>query len=273
MDIAIVVSKKDQAGLNIKRCLLDLFEFKKTDSKFDGNDVYEFEGIRLYTAEQESIYCDNVDLLPAEMIVFATKHQSASGIHSLSVHSPGNWGTAEFGGSDKKLCVAPASYLKAAMIALAKNAAELKYEIIQECTHHGPYITKPCFFIEIGSAVEEWTNRQAGEVIAETIIEVLQSELPKARAAVGIGGLHHTPNFKEIVLISDIAVGHVCPKYNLPFLNKEMLLQAIEKTVEKVEFIVVDWKGLGTEKERVVELVKQVASEKNIEWMKTRELK
>ncbi len=273
MDIAIVVSKKDQAGMNIKRCLLDLFPFRKTDQTFDKNEVYENGSIRLYTVEKETIFCDNVDSIAADMVMFATKHQSASGIHSLSVHAPGNWGIAEFGGRDRQLCIAPAGYLKAAMIALSKNAAELKYEIIQECTHHGPCIKKPCFFIEIGSAVEEWTNREAGEAIARTIMQVLQSEVAVARAAVGIGGLHHTPNFKGIILTSDIAIGHVCPKYNLENLNREMLLQAIEKTQEKVELIIVDWKGLGAEKERVAELVKEISSEKKIEWVKTKELK
>jgi len=159
------------------------------------------------------------------------------------------------------------------MIALSKNAGELKYEIIQECTHHGPLLTKPCFFIEIGSALSEWTNREAGEAIAKTIMQVLTVDVPAARAAVGVGGLHHTPNFKDIIINSDIAVGHVCPKYNLAYLNKDMLRQAIEKTEEKVVLILVDWKGLGTEKERIMGFVKEVSQELGIRWMKTKELK
>ena len=39
---------------------------------FDGNEVYALDSIKLYTAEKESIYCDNVDSIDADMIVFAT---------------------------------------------------------------------------------------------------------------------------------------------------------------------------------------------------------
>jgi D-tyrosyl-tRNA(Tyr) deacylase len=41
-------------------------------------------------------------------------------------------------------------------------------------------------------------------------------------------------------------------------LDKEMILQSIERTKEKVDFILLDWKGLGTEKQRIVELLKNM---------------
>ena len=37
---AIIVSKKDIAGLNIKECLLRLFDFEDTDELFEGETVY-----------------------------------------------------------------------------------------------------------------------------------------------------------------------------------------------------------------------------------------
>ena len=55
-------------------------------------------------------------------------------------------------------------------------------------------------------------------------------------------------NFKKILLNTEFAVSHVCPKYNLESLDKGMIKQAIERTYEKVEFIILDWKGLGKEK-------------------------
>ncbi len=273
MKIAIIASSKDEAGMNIKQCLLDLFGFSKVNREFDGETVYELGNIKLYTAGKVSVDCDHVKNIDADMIVFATKHASASGINSLSVHTQGNWTKAELGGKDRQLCVCPALYLKAAMIALEKNAPAMNYEIIQECTHHGPYLTKPCFFIEIGSSIEEWKNRAAGEVIAKTIIEVLQHEPPKARACLGIGGPHHTPNFKKIILKTNIAIGHTCPKYNLQNLDKEMILQAVEKTLPRVELIAVDWKGLGQEKQKIIGILDDIKSELGIEWKKTKELK
>ena len=40
-------------------------------------------------------------------------------------------------------------------------------------------------------------------------------------------------------------------------LDIEMLKQAIEKNVEKVDLILLDWKGLGQYKQKVLDLVKE----------------
>lgn len=64
---------------------------------------------KLYLIEKESIYNENIDKeIEAEQFIFATKHQSSQGVHSLSCHSPGNWSIAEAGGENKKLCIASA---------------------------------------------------------------------------------------------------------------------------------------------------------------------
>ena len=44
-----------------------------------------------------------------------------------------------------------------------------------------------------------------------------------------------------------------------------MLKQAIEKTYEKVDFVLLDWKGLGKEKQRI----KSILEELNIEYKRT----
>ena len=258
MKIAIIVSKKDPAGMNIRQRLLESYQWEKIN-----NEKYQLkknESIKLYIAEKESIFCEDIDKeIEADLFVFATKHQSSSGIHSLCVHSPGNWGKAEFGGKDKKLCTAPARYLRTALFTLKKNASNLNYEIIQEVTHHGPFLEKPCFFIEIGSNLESWKNKKAAEIISKTIMEVLeQKDTKKYAIAFGIGGLHHTPILTRVMEKTDIAFGHVCPKYNLHNLDKEMILQAIEKTQENVDFVVLDWKGLGKEKQRILDLLKEL---------------
>ena len=138
MKVEIIVSKKDAAGMNIA-------EFLKNEN---------LNGASLHFMEEESVFCEDIDNeIDADLFIFATKHQSASGVPSLCVHTPGNWGKADYGGKDKELGIAPASYLKAAFLKLVElsKERELNYEVIQECTHHGPFISKPCMFIEIGS--------------------------------------------------------------------------------------------------------------------------
>lgn len=264
MKTAIIVSKKDLAGMNIKGSLINNFNFKKNNEKFDDNDIYELNGnVRLYTVDKESIYNEDIDKkINADLFIFATKHQSAKGIHSLSCHSPGNWSRAEAGGKDKKLCVAPAVLLKEAFIELNNLGKDLHHEITLEVTHHGPYLEKPCFFIEIGSDKDNWKNKKAGEVIARVIINLLKNindimeNKNNYKVAFGIGGLHYALSFNKRLVDTDIAIGHICPKYQLENLDKEMIIQAIDKTFEKVDFILLDWKGLGKEKQRIVELLK-----------------
>lgn len=262
---AIIVSTQDIAGLNIKESLLNL-GFKETSQRFESYPVYQYDDFRLYITDTDSIYCENIDKkIDADIFIFATRHNSASGIPLLSAHALGNWSKAEFGGQDRRLCIAPAYLLKQAIISMEK-LNDLGFEVVQEVTHHGPYLEKPCIFIEIGSSEKEWKVKRAGEIIAKTIISL--SQQTRCKPALGIGGLHTTPNFKKIILNTDIAIGHVCPKYMLEFLDENLILQAINNTLEKAVLVVVDWKGLGQYKEKVVKMLDRLG----LAWKKTKDL-
>ena len=267
MQTAIITSSKDPAGINIKNCLLELFNFKETSENFDNNPVYELnidnKVIKLYTTEKDSIFCENLDKkIEADLFIFATRHSAKAGIKTLCLHTPGNWDKAEFGGKEKQLCTAAPHLLKDAFLILNELGKDLDYEKTLEVTHHGPFIEKPCFFIEIGSSEEQWKDKNAAEIIAKTIIKLLRTEKKEYKVAFGIGGPHYAAAFNKISIRTDIAIGHICPKYQLQNLDEEMILKAIEKTNEKVDFIVLDWKGLGKEKQRITELLKKL----NIEY-------
>ena len=266
MKTAIIVSSKDLAGMNIKNHLVKIFH--ETPERVRDEAVYSFNHkIKLYTVDIDTIHTENIDSeIEADMFLFATRHKSEKGTPSLSVHSPGNWKSADYGGNEKELALCPASYLKKAVGLLKKNNT-IGFDVIQECTHHGPSLKKPCLFIEIGSTEKEWVRDDAGKIISRVIIELLTTPTIECESAFGIGGLHTTPNFKKIQLNSDIAVGHVCPKYNLVNLDKEMILQALEKTKPKSGIVIVDWKGLGEHKERI----KTILDEMKIEWKRTQD--
>jgi len=252
MKTAIIASKKDLAGLNIAS-FLEKEDLSKYNSK-------------LYLVEKESIYNENIDKeIEADQFIFATKHQSEKKVHSLSCHAPGNWGKAEAGGKDRKLCIAPAILLKNAFLELNKLAKNLNHEVTLEVTHHGPYLEKPCFFIEIGSDEKNWQNKEAGKIISEVILNLLKNNNNNYKVAFGIGGPHYANTFNRRTLTTDIALGHICPKYQLKNLDKEMILQAIEKTTPKPDFILLDWKGLGKEKQRIMDLLKEL----NLEYKRT----
>lgn len=271
MRIAIICSKPDQASMTIRTALLELYPFKETDQRFEGNPIHELSStVRLYTAETRSIYCERLDeKIEADIFIFATKHEAKSGIPSLSLHTQGNWGKAELGGEERKLGISPALYLKEGLKKLDEWGGEMKiagFDVIQECTHHGPHLEKPSMFIEIGSSEKQWLDIEPAKIIAKVIHHLATNEPPKCRTAVGIGGPHHTPNFKKIILGSDIAIGHVCPKYMLANLDREMIEQAIERTMPRADLIILDWKGIDS-KENLMGLLKEL----NIEIKKTKD--
>ena len=243
----IVASKKDEAGINITTRL----------SQFRGNPLlasmkqqgsYDF-----YLVDDEIIYTRNLDLEKIskyDFVIFASRHSSSSKEKTLSVHAPGNWRNADFGGEKGKVCRSSAIFQKQIFERLVKNAKEHgmdeEYNVTLEATHHGPLINKPCLFIEIGSTEFEWTDRRAGFVVAKTIDETIKEyrENPYNEVAIAIGGSHYCPNFNKIQSDSNVAISHIIPKYQFP-LSREMVEEAIDKTEEEVDFILLDWKGLG----------------------------
>ncbi|MBU2589802.1 MAG: hypothetical protein KJ939_05080 [Nanoarchaeota archaeon] len=250
MIFAIIVSKKDKAGMTIKDALLELYDFN------DYKTYWQHENIKLYEVEQESIHCEDIDkIIIADYFIFATKHKSEAGKNSLSVHVPGNWGKAELGGKDKTLCLAPASLLKEMFLELNEQGKDLDYEITLETVHHGPCVEKPVMFIEIGSSEGQWKDKKAGNVISRTIMNVLSREIKTYKTVIGLGSSHYPQPFNKLLLRTEYAIGQICPKYQMDNLNEEMLLQAVKKNVEKIEFVLLDWKGLSNYKEKVMGLL------------------
>jgi D-aminoacyl-tRNA deacylase len=262
---AIVTSTKDLAGMNIRDKLMQKLE--KTKESYNNHPIYKKNNISLYTIDEETIEANHLDELKAEFIIFATRHKAASGTPTFSCHAPGNWDEAQYGGENQQLNYTSALLIKKAFLTLENNN-NLEWEISMEATHHGPMIKTPCIFIEIGSTEKEWNNEDAGEIMAKTILDITSTlELENQKIGIGIGGNHYCANFNKL-LHEDIALSHICPKHNLEHLNITTLKQAIERTKEKVDYIILDWKGLGPHKEKI----KELTSNLNIEIKRTKEL-
>jgi D-aminoacyl-tRNA deacylase len=260
-EVAVIVSERDIAGMNIKKQLLRIFDFSEGEV-FDADKVYKKDDISLYTISKDTVYSEHIDnMMDADLIVFATRHQSKEGTASLCVHVPGNWGKAEFGGEDGKLCIVPATLIRSAFHELTRQAEKLDYEVTVEATHHGPLIDKPCMFIEIGSSEEQWRDERAAVIIAKTIMSVLPERDKVYPTVMVLGGGHYNQVANKILSRTGYAVGHICAKYALGSLTKEMLEQAVERSVEKPERAILDWKGLGDKKQNVVALLDEACIE------------
>lgn len=268
----VVASKKDKAGVNITT---QLSQFRKAPVL--ASMQKDARGFDFYLVDEEIIHTKNLDLEKInqyDFIIFASKHRSEKGEKTLSVHAPGNWRQAEFGGGSEKICKSSALFCKQLFEKLNQNAKkyELKeFKITMECTHHGPLINKPCVFIEIGSTENEWVLRKPGFIIAKTISDTIDEveKNPYNEIAIGIGGPHYCPNFNKIQYNSNIALSHIIPQYVLP-LKEEMIRQAIDNTEEEVDFALLDWKGLGNAEQR--EQVLQVLDKLYVNYKKTSEI-
>jgi D-aminoacyl-tRNA deacylase len=265
MKPSIIVSVKDIAGMNIREALVGMYGFKETTETFKGNPVFTKEGIKLYTLSEETIHSDGIDEeVEGDFLIFATRHKSEAGTKSFTTHTPGNWGKAEAGGKDKTLCTALPTLMKEALNKIKNVYTGDEFEIVQECTHHGPAIEKPCIFIEIGSKESEWKRQDAGEVIANVVNFLVMNKPKKRKSVVVLGGGHYNQVATKLMLNTDFAVGHICPKYALASLDSPMLKQAIEKNGDDFEKVVLDWKGMGPEKQRIAEMLKAL----NVKWEK-----
>ena len=247
----IIASKLDKAGINITT---QLSQFRENPVLSSMKNAPSFD---FYLVDKEIIYTENLDLEKInkyDFVIFASKHQSDKKTKTVSVHTPGNWREAMFGGEKEKICKTSALFQKQIFEKLADNvhSYDLKdYEVTLECTHHGPLIKPPCLFIEIGSTETEWTDRRAGFILAKTIKDTITEfkENPYNEIAIAIGGPHYCPNFNKIQLNSNIAISQIIPQYVFP-LKEEMIKEAISKTQEEIDFVLLDWKGLGKSEQR-----------------------
>lgn len=270
----VVANRSDIAGMNIVN---NLMQFRPSlFLNLSSNKPY----FDIYIVENDILQTENLDadkLNRYDFIIFASKHSTKSEEKqkTLSVHTPGNFRTADYGGMKGKVCRSSALFNKAIFEKLNEKASEYNFKdfnITMEATHHGPLIDKPCVFVEIGSTETEWKNSRAGFIIAKTIYETIQEfeHNPYREISIAIGGSHYCPNFNKLQLSSNIAFSHVIPQYAMP-ITEEMIFETINKTIERFDFLTLDWKSIGTDPQRD-EFVK-VLDKHHIPWKKVADVK
>ena len=255
MKICIVISHENYAGLNILESL------KKYDlDKFDSF---------VYETKKNSIDCEDIDKeIEADIFVFATTHRSASGTNSLTTHFPGNFGKAELGGKEGQLNVSASRFLRDFYLEL-KSLNSLDYEVSVEADHHGPYLSKPCIFIEIGSGEKQWKDSEAGKVIADAIFNVVSRGVSKRETVLVVGGGHYNQLAMKVLEKTGYHIGHICAKHSLEGFNSDTFKQMLDRCMDKVSFVVLDWKGLGEYKDRVIEVIEK----EGVKWKKWKDIK
>ncbi len=209
------------------------------------------EGVRLIETDAPSVLDVPTDF-DTDLIIVLSSHKSKAGGKMLTAHFPGNWGEAKFGGEPRTLNIAYGSKLKMMIREIEEANKELGWPVFMETDHHGPTCDVPVMFVELGSTEEEWEDGKAAEVMAMAVSEFLKKD-ERYEAVFGVGGGHYNREFTKILLETELAVGHVAPKYALDDLDGEMFRQAIERNVEKVERVLILKKETNSsQKKRII---------------------
>jgi D-aminoacyl-tRNA deacylase len=266
--ILVAASNRDPASLNIRRQVLGHYDFKETTQKFQGTSTYVTElgssKVRLVTLNQELVFAQDLTdfFKDPELVVFISRHSSESGKPTLSVHTPGNLGEATMGGIARQVSVSPANAMRETLKTLVKFREELRlnYEVSYEGTHHGPSLNAPTMFAELGSTPKQWKDSKAAEAVAHAAMKAAETFGDfSAKTVLGLGGPHYSEKFTRMALENRLAFGHIIPKYAVMQADSQILKQCLDRTLERVESIVLDWKGIRSDdKPALSEILREI---------------
>jgi len=262
--IVLVSSSKDPAGENLAREMVENQGFASTRIAFRGRPVYQKDSLLLATIDEEIIRPPNLDdYFNPQAYIFLSKHRAKSGVPSLTAHTTGNFGAAELGGNPREIGRVNPDLLKNYLISLAKQGEAVSgYQVTAEATHHGPTsLNRPVLFVEIGSEEKNWTDRDAAKAVASALLQSLREARSWDKVAVGFGGTHYPEKFNKLLLEDEFAFASIVPKYSLQEVDSAIFGQILQKSTKLPRYALLDWKGLGPEKDKIVGLVGQYGLE------------
>ena len=194
--------------------------------------------------------------------IFLSKHAAESGQLALTCHSTGNFSEAKFGGNDRQVAVPHPDLQKEYLKTLKKNQSKFSdFQITIEATHHGPTaLRKPSIFIEIGTTEKQWTDESLCHSVALLVHQVMSKPIPKNPVAICFGGTHYPSKFTDELLNGKYALGTVIPKHALENLDAELFSHILSQN-KMATTALLDWKGLGSDKQKVLDLLETTSLE------------
>lgn len=261
----ILASKSDLASRTLADALVEVGGFSSTGVSLLGEPVYQKGSYLLARFEGMIVTPPDLDqYFNPQAYIFLSRHSADSGIPSLTAHTTGNFGAeAKFGGSPKELGRVDPALLKNYLRALWSHRGEVKgYNVTMEATHHGPTaLHKPVLFVELGSSEGQWGDGAAAKVVGRSLMESLAVKEIWPKVALGFGGTHYSEKFTKLTIEGDFAFSFVAPKYALEQVDEGIFGQMLQRTAAPVRYAVMDWKGLGPHKEKVLGLIRKFGLE------------
>jgi len=246
----LIAYQDDPAGRNMAA-------FLSKDMTLDG-DVFRGKYYDLVIIPTPAISADWLEeKYDHDGFIFLSKHAAESGVLALTCHSTGNFSDAKFGGNSRQIAIPKPDLQKIYLQTLKRNQSKFsEFQITIEATHHGPTaLTKPTIFIEIGTTEKQWTDMSLCTSVATLVHQVLSQPIKEHPVAICFGGTHYPSKFTNELLEGRYSLGTVMPKHALDFLDEELFSHILTQNC-MAKTALLDWKGLGPYKEKLLDLLK-----------------
>ena len=241
----LLASSEDDASVNLHRAMLELGNWSGPTNLPHGvmhqhlsRDVHLLliENLHIHADGVDTIHEENTDCQLDEVLILS-RHVSATNTPALTLHAIGIPGETPHGekgqaGGTKGTVVPPsprfASLFRGMLVEGRARGLEKEYDLTLETTHHGPVLSIPTLYIEIGSTESQWNSKEAGDAWASVISDNLGLDGSEpvsweegGDVMIGLGGGHYAPRHKAVLSESELWVGHLLANYALPFENAE----------------------------------------------------
>jgi len=238
MSRLLVCSLPDIPSVNMKEWLLKFHKWEDMGSEGDMS-FLSYEDNVMVTIPDMHIRHEDLDKeveafgVKIDEIIVMSKHSAKSGQPALTAHPIGNYHENDFGGRAGALVKANPALMTDALRRIVQKNDMPENQLCFEVTHHGPWLEKPTFYIEVGSVQEQWENKHAAEILAHVIDEL--EPHPEYPTAIGMGGGHYAPRFTEVALKNKVNFGHMLPNYQLEGRDDEDIVRMLKLACEASE--------------------------------------
>lgn len=261
MSRLLICSECDLPSYNMKASLKAMGGWEELGSSGDAvfsvkDDTY------MLSIPDMHVYHDDLDAEAADFgidvdeVVVMSKHSAKSGKPALTVHPIGNYKDNEFGGRERTLVKASPALMSDALRLIVRYNDVPDVQTCFEVTHHGPWLDKPTFYIEIGSEETHWGDKHSADILAKVITDMTPND--DYPTVVGIGGGHYAPRFTELVLSSKVNMGHMIPNYQLEGSDDEEIAKMVRDAcaASGTDYVYIHRKSMkGSEERRIKEIV------------------
>ena len=247
----LVAYQKDPAGYNIAK-------FISQELEKNGN-VYRGKDFDLAIISSPVISADWLEeKFDYDGYVFLSKHAAESGVLALTCHNTGNFSDANFGGNRRQVSI-PHPYIQKSYIQNLWNARNKfsGFQITIEATHHGPTsLDKPALFIEIGTTEKEWNDVNLCNSVGQIIVDVMKEQQKSYPTAICFGGTHYPEKFTSELIHGRYSLGTVIPKYALEQIDQSLFSHIIKRN-RGATAALLDWNGMGKNKQKILEMLER----------------